>query len=287
MTDSPPSSKNVDPATDLDRRSPADRHSLWPHRLAVALVCVTFPLIWAGGLVTTYDAGMAVPDWPSTYGYNMFLYPWQTWLYGPWDLFVEHGHRLLGALAGMVTIGLVVTTFAADQRTWVRVCSVLALVLVIAQGSLGGMRVLLDDRTLALIHGCVGPAFFSFAVAIAVFTSRSWAEVCRAEASSTPAALARAAAITSLLAFIQLIAGANLRHIEPTASPSVFRVVVWAHLILAALILAHGVMVAWRARRLPGRYDQAASLDRAPRSVIGRLQADNLAGGLESRAASG
>ena len=65
--------------------------------LAVVLVCATFPLIWVGGLVTTYEAGMAVPDWPTTYGYNLFLYPWQTWICGPWDLFIEHGHRLLGA----------------------------------------------------------------------------------------------------------------------------------------------------------------------------------------------
>ncbi len=64
------------------------------------LVCATFPLIWIGGLVTTYDAGMAVPDWPNTYGYNLFLYPWQTWVSGPWNLFIEHGHRLFGAVVG-------------------------------------------------------------------------------------------------------------------------------------------------------------------------------------------
>ena len=80
--------------------------SPWPHRWAVALACATFPLVWVGGLVTTTDAGMAVPDWPNTYGYNLFLYPWQTWLAGPWDIFVEHGHRLLGATVGMMTIGL-------------------------------------------------------------------------------------------------------------------------------------------------------------------------------------
>ena len=62
----------------------------------MVLVCATFPLIWVGGLVTTYEAGMAVPDWPTTYGYNLFLYPWQTWMLGPWDLFIEHGHRLAG-----------------------------------------------------------------------------------------------------------------------------------------------------------------------------------------------
>jgi hypothetical protein len=58
--------------------APAD-DSPWPHRVAILLACAVFPLIWVGGLVTTTDAGMAVPDWPTTYGYNMFLYPWQTW----------------------------------------------------------------------------------------------------------------------------------------------------------------------------------------------------------------
>ena len=85
--------------TDQRRQS---RRSPWPHRWAVVLACATFPLVWVGGLVTTTDAGMAVPDWPNTYGYNLFLYPWQTWLAGPWDLFVEHGHRLLGAAVGLL-----------------------------------------------------------------------------------------------------------------------------------------------------------------------------------------
>src|SRR5262249_36289635 len=71
----------------------SDRPNPWPHRWAVGLVCATFPLIWIGGLVTTYGAGMAVPDWPNTYGYNLWLYPAATWINGPWKLFVEHGHR--------------------------------------------------------------------------------------------------------------------------------------------------------------------------------------------------
>src|SRR6186997_3292137 len=92
--------------------------SPWPHRWAVVLCCATFPLIWVGALVTTYDAGMAVPDWPSTYGYNLFAYPWQTWLFGPFDLFVEHGHRLLGAAVGFLTIAFVVLVFCRDRRPW-------------------------------------------------------------------------------------------------------------------------------------------------------------------------
>jgi cytochrome c oxidase assembly protein subunit 15 len=81
--------------------------SPWPHRWAVALACATFPLLWVGGLVTTTDSGMAVPDWPNTYGYNLFLYPWKSWITGPWALFLEHSHRLIGATVGMITISLV------------------------------------------------------------------------------------------------------------------------------------------------------------------------------------
>ena len=122
----------------------------WSRRLALLLIVLTFPLIWVGGLVTTTDAGMAVPDWPNTYGYNMFLYPWESWLLGPWDLFIEHGHRLLGALVGMVTIALMVVVLKKDARSWMRKLVIVALVAVIAQGILGGVRVRLNDVTLAM-----------------------------------------------------------------------------------------------------------------------------------------
>lgn len=141
----------------------AQTETRWPRFWAVLLVCTTFPLIWVGGLVTSYDAGMAVPDWPSTYGYNLFLYPWQTWLFGPWDLVIEHGHRLLGALAGVVTILLNVSVWRCDHRRWMRWIALTALLLVIGQGLLGGARVHFDQRTIAMIHGCVGPSFFAFA----------------------------------------------------------------------------------------------------------------------------
>src|SRR5438105_3381944 len=150
------------------------RESHWPHRLAVALALVTFPLIWVGGLVTTYDAGMAVPDWPGTYGYNLLRYPWQTWLAGPWDLFIEHGHRLLGAMAGLLSIALVAVVLLTDRRRWLVIASLGALALVIVQGVLGGARVLFDERLIALIHGCIGPLFFAYLGGLVVATSRWW-----------------------------------------------------------------------------------------------------------------
>src|SRR3954466_8187496 len=122
-------------------------YSLWPHRWAVVLACATFPLLWVGGLVTTTASGMAVPDWPNTYGYNLFLYPWQTWLLGPWDIFIEHGHRLVASSVGMLTIGLLVLLLKHEQRPWMIGLGLAALSLVVFQGVLGGMRVLLDERT--------------------------------------------------------------------------------------------------------------------------------------------
>ena len=108
--------------------------------------------------MTTYDAGMAVPDWPNTYGYNLFLYPWQTWVYGPWELFIEHGHRLFGSLVGMMTIGLVaVGLVVPDRARWCAGWPWRRWRRVIFQGVLGGMRVIDDEVQLAKIHGCVGP----------------------------------------------------------------------------------------------------------------------------------
>ena len=78
----------------------------WPHLVACLLVAVTAVLLCFGALVTTYEAAMAVPDWPATYGHNLFLFPFAEWFWGPWDLFLEHGHRLLGALVGLLSLVL-------------------------------------------------------------------------------------------------------------------------------------------------------------------------------------
>ena len=220
--------------------------SPWPHRLAVALAAAIFPLIWVGGLVTTYDAGMAVPDWPTTYGYNMFLYPWQTWLFGPWDLFIEHGHRLFAALVGLLTIALAVVLYRREERPWVRQLGLAAVALVTFQGVLGGMRVRLDARLLAQIHGCVGPAFFALAAALAVFTSRRWGEIDE-RANTLDRGVFRLALVTTLLAYAQLLLGSQVRHVSIEADTTVFRAAVLLHLLGAALVTIHVLLLAARA----------------------------------------
>ena len=213
------------------------RLSPWPHRLAVLLALVTFPLIWVGGLVTTYDAGMAVPDWPGTYGYNLLRYPWQSWLAAPWDLFIEHGHRLLGAGAGFIAIALVLVTWQATSRHLLGI-ALSALALVILQGALGGARVLFDERLLAMLHGCVGPLFFAYLAMLVVVSSPAWTSE-PFVVNPDSARVAQRAWILVGLAYFQLVLGAILRHIPLAASATVFRAVLVLHLVVAAVLLLH------------------------------------------------
>ena len=226
------------------------------------LAAAIFPLIWVGGLVTTYDAGMAVPDWPTTYGYNMFLYPWQTWLYGPWDLFIEHGHRLFAATVGLLTIVLVVVLFRSERRAWVRRLGLAALALVLFQGWLGGMRVRLDARLLAQLHGCVGPAFFALAAALSVFTSQRWRTLEHAPRTADRRA-ARLATITTALDNLQLLLGSQLRHVSPGSSDtSLFPAAVLMHLFVALMVVVHACLLA---ARLGGRHSRDAWLAKPAR----------------------
>lgn len=230
-----------------------DIRSPWPHRLAVALVVSTFPLIWVGGLVTTYDAGMAVPDWPSTYGYNLFLYPWTTWLTGPWDLFIEHGHRLFGAAVGLLAIALVVVTMKFESRRWVRASAWGALLFVILQGSLGGLRVLLASGQIAQIHGIVGPLFFAYTVALAGFTSDWWHQA--QEHPDIPDGIRSAASFTVALSAMQLGLGSQLRHVSGMSSGDLFGLFVWMHVLVGTCLLFLAPGLAFAVLRLgqPGR----------------------------------
>ena len=207
------------------------------NRLSVLAVCLVWPLIWVGGLVTTFDAGMAVPDWPATYGYNLFLYPYQTWLLGPFDLFIEHGHRLLAAVVGMVAIALWVTAIRTEPRRWVVILAAVLLAAVIIQGVLGGMRVVLGDRTLAMFHGCFGPAFFALCVVAAAVTSRLWWNSSASE-NSAGIGLTRVglAGTVVVISYGQLVLGAQLRHVQPAAPPGQFAMIVALHIVTAFLL---------------------------------------------------
>ncbi len=240
-------------------------YSPWLHGLAVALTVSVFPLIWVGGLVTTYDAGMAVPDWPNTYGYNMFAYPASTWLYGPFDLLVEHSHRLLGTVAGLWSIGLVVVAWRHESRTWFRLWTVAVLLAVIAQGALGGARVVLDQRTFAMIHGCTGPLFFAMATATAVMSSKWWL-LRRSKVAEGQLSAGRwttwIATTLVVASYTQLILGAQLRHVTGAVSHGRFMGFVHLHLTFAALvaILALTLVALSSRRRTPPSVSTPAKL---------------------------
>ena len=173
------------------------------HRLALVTAAVTLVLIVFGGLVTNTGAALAVPDWPTTFGHNMFLYPWSKMVGG---IFYEHSHRLLGALVGVLTIALAISAWRRGGIT--RILGVSAALVVVAQGVLGGLRVVLMQDTLAIVHGCLAQAFFGLLTAIAFVTSRA-AERPTAAVDPTLRALAILAAV---LVYAQIVFGALLTH---------------------------------------------------------------------------
>src|SRR3954451_21634983 len=202
MTDSPSSSQS--PLGTPYRRG--------PHAVAVVAAVFTWPLIFVGGLVTTYRVGMAVPDWPTTFGMNMFLYRfWE----GAWGVFIEHGHRLYGAAVGLASIVLMVWFLVAERRPWLKVLGVFVVLAVIGQGILGGYRVRLNSTILAAVHGCTAQAFFGLMVALCVLTGRAWSYPVKP--TTDPAHLRRRALVTLVLVYGQGVAGAWLRHF---AAPS-------------------------------------------------------------------
>ena len=173
------------------------------HRLAVLTAAATGVLIVFGGLVTNTGAAMAVPDWPTTFGHNMFLFPFSGMVGG---VFYEHSHRLLGALVGLLTLALAVTLWRAGGR--LRALGVAAVAAVVVQGVIGGLRVVLTADALAMVHGPFAQAFFAFVVALALLTSATMA----APAPSLDAVTRGLTVATAALVYLQIVFGALLTH---------------------------------------------------------------------------
>src|SRR6476660_8128039 len=152
---------------------PDSVYNPWLHRIALLTAAATFPLIFMGGLVTSHGAGMSVPDWPNSYGYNMFLFPPRLWVGG---ILYEHTHRLMGTVVGMLSIALTIAAWKTETRAWARWLATGVLGAVIFQGILGGLRVVWVNLDLAIVHACFAQAFFCLAVLTALVTSRWWVE---------------------------------------------------------------------------------------------------------------
>ncbi len=177
--------------------------SLGVHRFAMLVAAATLFLIVAGGLVTSTESGLSVPDWPLSYG--RLMPP----MVG--GVFYEHGHRLTAAAVGILTIVLAVWLARREPRAWVRRLGYAALGTVLAQGALGGATVLfLLPTAVSVAHACLAQTFFCLIVTIAVVTSPGWRDAEPTRGSP----LGRIGAVTVGVIFLQLLLGALMRHMK-------------------------------------------------------------------------
>ena len=161
-------------------------------------------------MVTSKNVGLAVPDWPTTFGYNMFLFPVSKWVGG---ILFEHTHRLMGSVVGFLTIILTVWLWLSEDRRWVRNLGVVALVGVILQGILGGLRVTMMKDEIGIFHACVAQAFLGLLVVIALATTRFWRSLVHQGIDLQGiAAIKMLALAITIVIYMQLGLGATMRH---------------------------------------------------------------------------
>lgn len=179
------------------------------HRYSKLVVSCTVLLLLAGSLVTSTGSGLSVPDWPNTYGWNMFTFPPSKWVGG---ILYEHGHRLIASGVGFLTIILAVWLWRADPRRWMKRLGAIALGSVIVQGALGGITVLFFlPAAISTAHAGLAEIFFCITVAIALFTSPAWL---RGDAAVDDQMLRRVAAATTAVIYLQILIGATMRHTD-------------------------------------------------------------------------
>ena len=165
----------------------------WLSRFALLAAVATLCLVGLGGVVTSKGVGMAVPDWPNTFGENMFFFPFSKWVGG---VFYEHSHRLLASVVGLLTTMLAVWLWLKESRPWLRWLGIIAFLAVVLQGILGGLRVVLDKHglgtELGIFHATIAQLFFALICSIALFASRWWQSLpLEPLGSSKPSRLAR------------------------------------------------------------------------------------------------
>jgi cytochrome c oxidase assembly protein subunit 15 len=181
---------------------------IWLHRYCRLLVVATLLLVAAGGMVTSTNSGLSVPDWPTTYGRQMFAFPLSQMVGG---IFYEHGHRLIASTVGMLTIGLVIFLWRVEPRAWVRRLGWIALGAVIAQGVLGGLTVLLMlPDAISISHAGLAQIFFALTVTLTLVTSRTWRQPPHAPVDDP--SLRRRMVILTALVYGQILLGATMRH---------------------------------------------------------------------------
>jgi heme a synthase len=205
------------------------------HRFAVFTASCTFLLLIAGALVTSNDAGLSVPDWPLSYG---SLTPPMVG-----GIFYEHGHRMIAAFVGLLSIILAVRLWRSDSRRWVRWLGVAAVGVVIAQGILGGVTVLFFlPPPVSAAHATLAQIFFCTIVSIALFTSAWWERACPVVTDTGGTPVHSLAIATASVALVQSMLGAAFRH-------KAFGII--PHLIGAVVVTA---LIFWLAGALRRRF---------------------------------
>lgn len=223
---------------------PAPASANWLARFGVVTCLSVTPLLLLGGLVTSTGSGMAVPDWPGTYEANMFLYPIA--LMADPRIFLEHSHRLFGALVGLTTLALMLYTLAAGREGRLPVYAAALFLLVVVQGVLGGTRVLEKSQLMALGHGVLAQVFFALLV---IFAACLTTPMRRGMVQREPV-VARLAGALVILLFVQLLMGATYRHLKVTES-ILADVGLWGHVVFSIVVVGGAVAAGFAARR-PG-----------------------------------
>lgn len=202
-------------STDAARR--ANRN--WPFAFVMVAAAATLLLITTGGLVTTLGAGLAVPDWPNSFGHNMLLFPLAQ-MDTTSGVYYEHAHRLYGMLVGVTGITLAVCMFIWDRRLAPRVLGIIVLLLICVQGYMGGMRVTEKSIALAIVHGFNGQVVLAMTVGLAMVLSSSWKNT-KEPVRRDNAGLDRGLAIALLCVLVfQIVMGALYRHLQAVPEPS-------------------------------------------------------------------
>lgn len=234
------------------RRSTGERFTgNWLGAFTFIAACIVFLMIVSGGIVTGFEAGLAVPDWPNSYGHNMLLYPLSEMISDLDDgIYYEHAHRLTGMYVGLTVLTLCVMLWWGDSRSWVGIAGSLLLVMVIGQGLLGGLRVtgqltmsdnpeLLSPNTaLGIVHGVFGQICFAGMVFVAAVTTLRWSNGPRAEATTSAGTDRILGTLLVVSLVFQLIIGAAYRHLtgEVGTKADQTMLLLMAHIFMAVFV---------------------------------------------------